>query len=1195
MARPESEFRRKLSPLSAALFLSVLNPFAYGMFAILFLTRLDNPDFVSVSYRMLLLLTASGVPSLLLAPLAGRLADRVPKRYAIILARFGGLLTATAALFVFSADPGPWGTGILLFLTFSMQAVFSPAFYSILPETFPEEELSQANGTLGFWTYTGAMAGLALGFLLFRWYGAAPVRAAVVFWLVSLGALICSFRIQYTVPETLRSHAGKASKAPFIRGCRELWRRPSILLAALGDDLFLAIGAILPFLLLVYGEERFGARGAVTIVLLQAMPVVGFGIGSYAAGRLSARKIEPGLVPFGAMGMALAFFLAAYFPGPATELHFGVPGLNQIQMDLIPRAMCFLFLAGLSGGLFVIPLRTYCQQRFTPAVRGAAVAANNALGALFLLFAAFLVLGLQSAGAGLPAPLPTFAALASDILPSMSAKTLLVSLGLFTFLVTLVSMWALPDFALRFLIISCGNTIYRIRIDGAEHIPPHGPVLLLSNHVSYADSILISACTSRRVRFLMRSEFLKHPLLRFIARLTKFITIPDTSEHTNFRRLFDTVRDALRAGEIVCVFPEGEPTQNSLMREFKRGFLRMIPPEMDIPVIPVHIGDMWGSQFSHYAEVSKSHLPLRARHSATVTFGEAMPAGVTPFQVRARIAELAAATASENIRRGERPLHAQLAYNAKRHPFRTIIRDADGKSLTVFKTFLASLLLSRELRRLTDPADEYIGVLLPNSSASALSMLAVLYADKVPCPLNFTTPLEVFENTVRNAGIRKIVTSRKFLSKIRIPERDDMIFLEDVMPAIGAWKKCAGLLAAILIPSRELLNLASPLSREDVSRTASVLFSSGSTGNPKGIVLTHHNINSDVHSLIDLIAFDPKKDAFLGNLPLFHSFGLNTCFWIPVSTTCPVTYVPAPLDGKLVGEVMVRDRLTIMFATPSFLQTYLRKCTPADFAGMRLVITGAEKLRADTAARFREFTAGRLSVTEGYGCTELSPVVSVNVPPDLADLGRAAGPSGSIGAAVEDTASKVVDPITFRELPPGSEGLLFIRGPMVMRGYLNEPEKTASAMHEGYYNTGDIVTMDAAGRITICGRLSRFSKIAGEMVPHEMVEGIINEMCGHEIRAAAVGSIPDPQKGEALLVLYTPEMPFTPDQIVAELRERSISNLWIPKAVNFYPVPALPLLGSGKLDLALLRNIADRVAEERKQINSNQKESAKCI
>ena len=1154
------QYTGALRPLAALQFLSIFRNTLFCTFFILSCAAGSTATFADISKLLLMMTLTVLLPQMIFCIPAGFLADRIPKRYTLILAAALELILMLVALWSGAEMARLFP---ILAILISIRALAVPAFYGILPETFPEEDLSRANGTVGIWTYIALLAGIGTAALMLD-----PFAVLLTCSCLSLLGLYAAFKVRFTIPVPVK----QSLLREILSGLRDLWDRPSKLLASLGENFFLAIGTILPLLLILLQNERTGGNSNLFASgLLQTAPVIGFAAGCLLAGRFSAKKIEPGLVPFGALGVALSLFLGIQFSGPMLPftLHLepfpALPGIFPLGGTI------FLFLAGISGGLFVIPLRTYLQQRLKPETRGMTLAIHQALS---FAFSALLCWILFRALHGTISNQP-------DAADPVSAHTLLLLLGLVTFLVTLFSMWALPDFALRFLIITLGNTIYKLKITGAENIPAKGPALLVSNHVSYADHIFISACTSRRIRFLLNERLAKKSrLLRVVGRLTHFIPLP--ADRAGFVKMFEKIHAALRAGDIICVYPEGAPTRNSLLGEFRSGFLKMLPPDLpDLPVIPVYIGDMWGSNLSYYRSTKRHMLPLRTSNRATVTIGKPMPAGTTAFAVRQKIAELAAETATENTRPSEYPLHVRLALNAKRKGHRVLMRDSDGTAYTTFSAFLSALLLSRSLRKKLTAEDEYTGIFLPNSTDCVLAILATLYADRVPCPLNYTTPRDVLAATLRTGKLRKVITTRAFAEKHELPEGAEILYLEDLKAAIPGLKRAIFALGAALLPTKELMNLVSPVSREDVNRTALVLFSSGSTGNPKGVMLSHHNVNTDMHSMIDILAFNPASDVILGNLPLFHSFGMNTCFWIPVATGCSVTYLSNPLDAALAGEIMERDKVTILYATPSFLQAYLRKCKPEQFAHLRFMMTGAEKLRADIADRFREFTGGRLTITEGYGCTELSPVVNVNVPEDIADLGRETGRNNSIGPALEDTAAKVVDPLTYEELPPESEGLLFIKGPMVMQGYLNAPERTKAVMANGYYNTGDIVTMDRSGHVYICGRLSRFSKIAGEMVPHEMVECIINELCGKESRVVAVGSIPDPKKGEALLVLYTPETPYTPDEIVAELRERSISNLWIPKAVNFHPVEKLPLLGSGKLDLSLLRKIADQVAQER--------------
>jgi acyl-[acyl-carrier-protein]-phospholipid O-acyltransferase/long-chain-fatty-acid--[acyl-carrier-protein] ligase len=373
------------------------------------------------------------------------------------------------------------------------------------------------------------------------------------------------------------------------------------------------------------------------------------------------------------------------------------------------------------------------------------------------------------------------------------------------------------------------------------------------------------------------------------------------------------------------------------------------------------------------------------------------------------------------------------------------------------------------------------------------------------------------------------------------------------------------------------MSLVAPLSHRDVFGEAVLLFSSGSTGEPKGVMLSHHNINSDVYSFMRVIGWT-SKDKITASLPLFHAYGLNTGFWVPFMAGIKAVYVPNPLDAAAIGKAIETHKLTVLLATPTFLQSYMRKIPRGQFASIRIVITGAEKLRQDVAAKFKELTG--LPVTEGYGCTELSPVVTINVANSILDLGVHVGKPGSIGPPMPGICIKIADPVTLKQLPPDTDGLMLVKGANVMTGYLGEPEKTAEVIVNGWYNTGDIAKMDSDGHVTITGRLSRFSKIGGEMVPHEAVESAVNELFGHDVRPAVVCGAPDGAKGERLIVLHTDAMTASPEEIITALRGRGLPNLWIPKAANFFKVPEIPVLASGKLNLVKVREMAAALSAE---------------
>ena len=309
-------------------------------------------------------------------------------------------------------------------------------------------------------------------------------------------------------------------------------------------------------------------------------------------------------------------------------------------------------------------------------------------------------------------------------------------------------------------------------------------------------------------------------------------------------------------------------------------------------------------------------------------------------------------------------------------------------------------------------------------------------------------------------------------------------------------------------------------------------------------MLTHHNINSDVNVLVKVVGWDYVKDALAGNLPMFHSFGMTTLFWIPMMTGTRVVYLTNPLDAAGTMQTIHEHQLTILLAIPSLLQSYMRKGTAEQFESLRMVIVGSEKLRSDIAAKFKEMTG--LEAMEGYGCTETAPIISINVPKDISDLGKEIGKPNSAGVAMPGISIKIIDPDSGEEVKLGETGMMLCKGPNIMKGYLKEPKKTAEVLKDGWYSTGDIAKLDEEGYIYITGRLSRFSKIGGEMVPHEMVEAGINEIIKAEGRSIAVIGAPDDKKGEKLIVFHS-EISKTPKEITENMRKNQvIPNLWIP-------------------------------------------------
>jgi acyl-[acyl-carrier-protein]-phospholipid O-acyltransferase/long-chain-fatty-acid--[acyl-carrier-protein] ligase len=400
------------------------------------------------------------------------------------------------------------------------------------------------------------------------------------------------------------------------------------------------------------------------------------------------------------------------------------------------------------------------------------------------------------------------------------------------------------------------------------------------------------------------------------------------------------------------------------------------------------------------------------------------------------------------------------------------------------------------------------------------------------------------------------------------------LYLEDIRKQVGRADKLVPWLTFWLLPGWVLEHWVLGLGRHGIEDLATVIFSSGSTGDPKGVMLSQHNLVSNAESIVQMA--DPRSsDVLLAILPLFHSFGFTVTLWVPLLIGAKVVYHPSPLEAKEIGHLCRTHRATLFLTTPTFLRSYLRRCDKDDFRTVRLLLCGAEKMPLAVAEAFRE----RFGVEplEGYGCTELSPVVAANVPDYEQDgLRQVGNKPGTVGHPLPGIAVRVVDLDTRRPLPPRHEGLLEVKGPNVMVGYLGNPELTAVVMHDGWYQTADIAKIDDDGFITITDRISRFSKIGGEMVPHLAVEEKLHDILGSDERQVAVIGMPDERKGERLVVLHTP-LELDREALWQGLKESGLPNLWVPARDAFYEVPELPLLGTGKLDLRQLRQLAQEL------------------
>ena len=528
------------------------------------------------------------------------------------------------------------------------------------------------------------------------------------------------------------------------------------------------------------------------------------------------------------------------------------------------------------------------------------------------------------------------------------------------------------------------------------------------------------------------------------------------------------------------------------------------------------------------------------------------------------ILEVGTDAADHLPRRGEL-LHSRFLETAKRRWFSFAMADSSGKELTYGKALAGSLALARRIRAQCHD-ERMVGIMLPASVGGVLANVATLLAGKVPVNLNFTAGSEAMAAAVEQCQIRTVLTSRVFLAKAKVAQPEGAWFLEEVMAEITLVERLGLLIAGLLMPARVIEWLFVDGERNP-DNLATVIFSSGSTGMPKGVMLSHRNVLANVESLARVYRVT-GDDRLMGILPLFHSFGFTGTIWLPLVEGFGVVYHPNPLDAATIGALVQKYRATMLISTPSFCLGYTRKCSAEQFASLRYAVVGAEKLREPIARMFKEKYG--LDLLEAYGCTEMSPGVAVNAPDDPA-TGQKGWKPGTVGRPLPGVAARVVDRETGRPVAAGTEGLLLVKGDNLMLGYLNAPEKTRDVLRDGWYVTGDIASIDEDGFIRLTDRLSRFSKIAGEMVPHVKIEETLAEILGDS--PCVVTAIPDESKGERLVAFHTSRS-VLPETLWLRLCESNLPKLWIPKRENLYYLGAIPLLGTGKVDLRKVRALA---------------------
>ncbi|MEQ1679347.1 MAG: MFS transporter, partial [Nitrospira sp.] len=844
------------------------------------------------------------LPLMLLSLVGGTLADRVSKRTVIISIKVVEVFLMAAGTAALWLNPAGGILPLIVLCGMGMHsALFSPSKYGILPELIPHERLAAGNGLLEMWTFAAILTGTAAGGFLLQAAGDHIWLAPLALTGLSVIGLTTAFGIP---PVSAARHAGGVGAT--IQGAWAAIQSERMLRMAIPMEiLFWTVASLFGQNLLVYAKAVLHLSDAMSGLPLTVLSV-GIGIGAMLVGRISKNRVEYGLIPLGAMGVFLTLLLLGVLTPPLSGTFFIMVAL------------------GISSSFIFVPLNTILQWKSPPDRRGAVISFSNTCVFTGILLGSLAGGSLANVG--------------------VSTTGIFLAAAAMTLAGIAWALWLLPDTLLRLVLVVLTNTVYRLRIVGETHVPKSGGALLVPNHVSFIDGFLLIASVDRPVRFVVDAQYAEQPIFRPFMKALGVIPI---SSHGGLRVILRALRDAGAAidkGELVCIFPEGQITRTGTLLPFRRGFERVVKGRT-APIIPVHLDRVWGSIFSFNRRRFLWKIPEHLPYPVTVSFGTPLPPSTTIHDLRGKIRELG--EAAWQLRKSYRkPLHREFIRSMRRYPFRFAMADQNRPRVSALQSLIGSIVLARTLRTYWDGQDR-VGVLLPPTVAGALVNVAAPLCGKTIVNLNYTVGKSGLEAAVRLAGLRTIVTSRTFIekAKLELPDGPSVIWLEDVAKAIGTGVKVTAALLALFAPCRLIERACGQTTPLTPDSLATIIFSSGSTGEPKGVMLSHFSVDSNCQGATQMLHLY-QDERVLGILPFFHSFGYMV-FWFVMFNNAPMIFHPSPLDVAAIGELIRTYRITFLVTTPTFLQLYSRRCTPEQFSSVRVILTGAEKLHARLA------------------------------------------------------------------------------------------------------------------------------------------------------------------------------------------------------------------------------------------------------
>ncbi len=1086
-------------------------------------------------WRSMLLQVAIFAPSIFMLPAASYFAGRFHKGHVMAWSSVGMLASVIAVVVCYVAG-AEWVAYGLLGLYGIFLAVLSPAKLGIMKEMVESEDLVKINS----WYMALSVLGTATAaFFAMGLSGRpdSPVSIDLTLW-IYLGLSVVTTIAGFCIKVGER-HDNLKMRSP-MRNFSATWSHPIVRLSILGLAAFWGVTQI--FLILI--QNMADMLNTAVIPVSMFIVTAGYVIGAFSASHASKGFVETGLIPFSAAASAITMF-----------------ALPLVQNGWV-QAILYGVIGWCAGSAFVI-LRTVIQSFTRPDTAGRIHAVANAIQMALLV----VIMGGQ-----------TLLLIFTPITLDYCFMILAVILAL-CFIANLKNNpMALLRAALRFAFAFVFR--YKVKVMGVQNIPESGPVLLVGPHFSFIDWAVLQIASPRPLRIASNRNTFADWYQRWFFHGNFLISI----NRRDPAPAMEEIHKALLNGEAVVIFPEGEVSKTPFVSTFSLDYSKAIEGT-EAPIIPFYIQGLWGSRYSHASE--SVNRPQSFNRIISVGFSKPLPTNATEKEIRHDLELLD--TDIWNIAMDHSASIVPLWFKAMRkRRSRMILIDPAGNHVNGYGMIRLCHYLGKVIKSATKN-DKNVGFMMPTSRDAALGIMSILGTGKTTVNLNYSAPVDTILGCIEKADLTTVVTTRPFFDKLcgknpafgQIAGKCQMIYLDEEEAKMSTVCRFVSAFIIRACPAAILRRLW--FTSAKLEDDAVILFSSGSEGTPKGVELTHKNVISNAQQGDHIIKLR-RTDVMTTLLPLFHSFGFTMTFMMPLLDGVPMVLCPDPTDIKTLARVCAQYKTTIMMGTPTFLRAIAinRWVHPMCLDSLRYIIAGAEKLRPEMRETFK-LKFGK-DVYEGYGCTELTPLATLNAPNVLLDdflTMEKCSDNSSIGMSVPGAICAIIDPETNEFLPQGEEGMLVVTGPQVMKGYLKDKEKTDAVVinidGRRWYKTGDKCTITPDGFVQILGRYSRFAKLGGEMISLTAVELRIAESKVMEDCEFAVTAVPDSAKGEKIVLLVKGNV--NAEDVSRNLRKAGIPPLMQPGAV--FVVDNIPKLGSGKWDFNGMKKMALELVEKK--------------